>query len=224
MGTTMCLEDAIAQTHDGLAERLQTARAVEARPDHSVRGCPPIDLFLSAASRHVHAVDEVLLPTAKRCHDGKHLIHDYCSSLRGFEVALAHAKAHEYGSTWEKGYDWHGVWAEIDTDLHTYREHEEQLGVELTETLSDADLERITLRLAAFEEHAPSRPHPYLPHTGAPGWTSRRVMRVVDGFWDAVEGRFTPEAPAPPHKKPGLIGQYLMADPRFDEEEEATDS
>lgn len=220
MGTSTCLENAIAHTHDGLVERLAAARTVKLSPEQSRRGCPPIDLFLSAASRHLHAVDEVLVPAARnRCPGGRHLVHDYVASLKGLEVALAHAKAHEYGSSWEAGYVWDDVWDEVDAGMADHRRHEELLGLDLTRALDDPALEKLTGRLETVEEHAPSRPHPYLPHTGAGGWASRRLMRAVDGFWDAVEGRYTTEPPRPPHKRPGLIGQYLMADPRFDEDE-----
>jgi hypothetical protein len=45
------------------------------------------------------------------------------------------------------------------------------------------------------------------------------VLHAVDSFWDTAEGRMIPEPARPPHKEPGLLGQYLLADPRFDEEE-----
>ena len=48
---------------------------------------------------------------------------------------------------------------------------------------------------------------------------ARRVERVADSFWDAVEGRYVPEPVRVAKKEPGLIGQYLLGDPRFDEEE-----
>ena len=44
-------------------------------------------------------------------------------------------------------------------------------------------------------------------------------MHAVDSFWDTAEGRMAPEPNRPQKKKPGLLGQYLLADPRFDEEE-----
>jgi len=220
MGTTTCLEEAIAHTHDGLVQRLEAARAVKSRPEQSRRGCPPIDLFLSETSRHLHAVDEVLLPPARsRCRDGRSLVHDYLGTLHELEVALAHAKAHEYGSTWETRYDWSGVWDDVDAGLAHHRRQEEQVGLGLTHTLDDEELAELTGRLGVAEEHAPTRPHPYLPHTGAAGRASRRLMRMVDGFWDSVESRYVPEHQAPPHKRPGLLGQYLLADPWFEEEE-----
>jgi hypothetical protein len=44
-------------------------------------------------------------------------------------------------------------------------------------------------------------------------------MHAADLFWDAVEGRMVPEPTRPAHRHPGLMTQYLLADPRFDEEQ-----
>jgi hypothetical protein len=48
---------------------------------------------------------------------------------------------------------------------------------------------------------------------------ARRVLHTVDAFWDTAEGRMVPEKEHAEHKKPGLMAQYLLADPRFDEDE-----
>ena len=69
------------------------------------------------------------------------------------------------------------------------------------------------------EASAPTRPHPYAPHTGVAGQVSRRVMHAVDAFWDATEGRMVPEKERRDRGKPGRFTQYFLADPRFDEDE-----
>lgn len=220
MGTTTCLQDAVAHAHEGLSGRLDAARMVHPRPEQSRRGCPPIDLFLCGTSRHMHAVDQVMLPPLRsKCDQGNHLSHDYLRSLRDLEVVLAHVKAHEYGSVYETSYEWDTVWDAVDMALNDQRRHEELIAGRLTDALPDDLLEATALRLGTVEEKAPSRPHPYLPHTGPAGTASRSVMRVVDRFWDAVEGRARTDPEPTPKKRPGLLGQYLMADPRFDEEE-----
>ena len=99
-------------------------------------------------------------------------------------------------------------------------EWEEQIGDWLTEALDDAELERLTERLHDAELNAPSRPHPYVPHTGVLGQVSRKVMHTADQFWDTVEGRMNPEPAPEPKKPPGRMAQYLLGDPRFDEEEQ----
>ncbi|MEP9383847.1 hypothetical protein [Nocardioides sp. KR10-350] len=230
MGTTV-LQEALQQKHDELNERLNAARStIDRREAHreafgrqiSQRGCPPIDLFLSGTSKHLHAVDQVVLPSVRvNCKYGGYLVHDYLRPARELEVVLAHVKAHEYGSTYETSFDWAKVWGDVERAFAGQWGQERKLADRLGKELPDELLEKITADLRAAEERAPTRPHPYLPHTGHAGSFTRRIMRVADSFWDAVEGRFVPEQRHKEHKRPGLIGQYLMADPRFDEETEA---
>ena len=219
MGTTAVLRDSIQQTQDRLSAGLEQARVMAVSRDRPRDGYERIDGFLSTASKHLHAVDAVLLRPARRAvPDGRALVHDYLHSSRGLEVELSHVKAHEYGSVYETSFAWPEVWAGVETALADHREHEEQLTERLCESLDDHDLEVLAQRLYAAELAAPSRPHPFAPHTGLLGLVTRKVMHVVDGFWDATEGRMVPE-PEPPPKKPlGLFGQYLMGDPQFDED------
>ena len=51
-------------------------------------------------------------------------------------------------------------------------------GVEAGEMLGDDELASITEELQRREPREPTRPHPYLPHTGTPGQVMRRVMRM----------------------------------------------
>jgi hypothetical protein len=219
MGTTDVLRSSIQRTHDGLAERLDSARATSAPTDGPRLDYERIDMFLASASQHLHAVDAVLLsPARKRIPDGGHLVHDYLRAARGFEVVLAHVKAHEYGSVYESAYAWPGVWSDVRGAMFDHRRHEEVLADRLTETLDDPQLDRLTGRLRDAELAAPTRPHPYSPHTGLLGLLTRKVMHTADSFWDAVEGRMVPHPDVVPKKPPGRFGQYVLADPRFDEE------
>jgi len=223
MSVTTVLQDTLQHRHDELSGQLEDARAALGSVQQSRRGCPPIDLFLSGTSQHLHAVDAVLLPAARRCENGADLVHSYLHASRELEVVLAHVKAHEYGSAYETSYDWTSVWGDVDTALEDHWVQEEAVADCLTAELPDEVVEDLVTTLRDAERKAPTRPHPYLPHTGATGSVTRGVMRHVDAFWDAAEGRFTPEPARPPKKKPGLIGQYIMADPRFDEQDQERD-
>ena len=219
MGTTDVLTGSIRSTHSQMAERLAAARAREAPADRPREGYERIDTFLATTSKHLHAVDAVLLPPVrKQVADGSHLVHDYLRSARELEVVLAHVKAHEYGSVYETSYAWPEVWSDVDEALGDHQHHERELGVRLTAALDDRELDRLTQRLHHAELAAPTRPHPYTPHTGLLGLVARKVMHAVDSFWDTVEGRMVPEPAPEPKKPPGRIAQYFLADPRFDEE------
>lgn len=219
MGTTDVLRSSIQHTQTRTAERLAAARAMEAPVKRPRDGYERIDAFLATTSKHLHAVDAVLLPPVrKEVAAGSDLVHEYLRSAKELEIVLAHVKAHEYGSAYESSFAWPEVWSDVDAALADHHRHERELGVRLTAVLEDQELDRLTRRLHDAELAAPSRPHPYTPHTGLLGLVARRMMHAVDSFWDAVEGRMVP-GPAPePKKPPGRIAQYFLADPRFDEE------
>jgi hypothetical protein len=219
MGTNDVLRSYIRHSHDGLLERLGAARAMGAAVDRPRDGHERIDGFLAGVSKHLHAVDAVLLPrTRKVVSGGPVLVHDYLRSAKALEVELAHVKAHEYGSVYESSFAWPSVWTGIEDAMFDHRGHEEALADRLTEALDDPALDVLAQRLHAAELAAPSRPHPYTPHTGLPGLVARKVMHTVDIFWDTVEGRMVPEPAHVPKKPPGRVAQYFLADPRFDEE------
>ncbi|HEU5036404.1 MAG TPA: hypothetical protein VFT70_05330 [Nocardioides sp.] len=223
MGTTDVLRGSIQHTHARTVERLEAARAMGAPAERPRDGYERIDTFLAPLSKHLHAVDAVLLrPARKRVSDGAALVHDYLHATKELEVVLAHVKAHEYGSVYETSFAWPRVWSDVDATLVDHQRHEEVLGDRLSDALDDEELDRLTLRLYHAELVAPSRPHPYTPHTGLPGLVARRVMHTADSFWDTVEGRMFPVPARAPKKPPGRIAQYFLADPRFDEEHPTT--
>jgi hypothetical protein len=215
MGTTACLRESVQHTYDDLHGRLEAACEVTAAGDHSRRGCPPIDMLSACVAQHLHAVDEVLLPCLPMHRD----THDFRAAQHEVEVVLAHVKAHEFGSTYEHTFSWSAMWSDVRDAMTALQHEEEALVARLYEMLDDEELVKMTAELARREPREPTRPHPYLPHTGAAGQAMRRVMRVVDGFWDEADGRYVPVAPRAPRKAPGRLAQYLMGNPRFDDEE-----
>lgn len=215
MGTTACLKESVQHTYDDLSQRLEAACQVTCAADHSRRGCPPIDMLCACVSQHMHAVDEVVLPCVPSHRD----THDFRAAQHEMEVVLSHVKGHEFGSPYDLGFSWEQVWDDVRAAMDTLHREEEALVARLCEKLDDAELARLTDELERRERREPTRPHPYLPHTGVPGRVMRRVMRMVDGFWDEADGRYVPVAPRAPRKAPGLVKQYLMGNPHFDEED-----
>jgi hypothetical protein len=223
MTTADVLRHSVEHTHENLAAWLAGARAMAGTRDQPRKAYEDIDTFLAIASRHLGAVDAVLIPAVR--HDvphSNHLVHDYVHAERTLEIALAHIKAHAYGSTYESGYTWPEAWAEVDDCLSAHRTREMDLVDALTQLLEPDSLDQLAESLQAAEATAPTRPHPYAPHTGVAGSVSRKVLHAVDAFWDTAEARMAPEPEPPAKPKPGLLWQYLLADPRFDEEEEPT--
>ena len=219
MDTIDVLRSYVVHAHDNLGNRFEVARAMLHTPGQPRKGYEHIDTFLAVASKHLNAVDAVLLPPTRRlAPEGGTVVHDYLHAAKGLELALAHAKGREYGSVFDAGRPWQAVWADVGTALEGHREHEFGVTELLASRMDPAALTALADRLHAAERAAPSRPHPYAPHTGFPGLVARKILHAVDSFWDAAEGRMVPEPVRPPHKAPGKVTQYFLADPRFDED------
>ena len=213
------LHSHILFTHEHLAARLDRASAMLHTPGQPRKAVEHIDSLLAATAQHLAAVDAVLLPPVRHsASDGGRVVHDYLHTARELELALAHVKAREYGSVYDVGRSWKAVWNDVAVALARQREAERGLVDRLAVGLDPPTLARLSDRLHAAELAAPSRPHPYAPHTGFPGLVARRVLHLVDSFWDTTEGRMVPEPVRPAHGPPGRMTQYLLADPRFDEE------
>ncbi|MDH2415186.1 hypothetical protein [Nocardioides sp. CER19] len=215
-----CLIDYVRSTHDDLSARLEAARLMQGRRDDPRQQRHRIDDFLGATCQHLHALDEVMLPAYAKVPDGKSLCHDFTASVKHLEVLLYHVNAHEYGSSIEGSFDWPAVWADVERAMADERGCEEELARQLTDALDDDRLDDLTDRIHRVEPQEPTRPHPHQPHGGRMGSVSRRMMKRTDAFWDAVQGRIVPEAEHAPKKKPGLLGQYLLASPRFGHDED----
>ncbi len=213
------LRSSVLHTRRRLDDQLQLASAMEHPPDQPRKASEAIDTFLALTSRHLAAVDAVLLPAARRLPGGSALVHRYLRSARNLGVVLAHVKARAYGSVYDARRPWSQVWAEVEGAMTEHRRAEFSLAETLAAHLDEPTLDRLAERLHAAEVSAPTRPHPYLPHTGLRGRVGRRVVHAVDSFWDTAEGRMLPEVPRPVPAREGLWTQYLLGDPRFDERE-----
>ena len=217
---TDTLTTATNTTHLALAGRLRQAEG-----DTGESGDPRIhfahaDTFLATASRRIAAMDAVLLPVVRAVlPDGGERVHEMVHHARTLELSLAAVKAKLYGEAHAVHRVWAHVWQEAEDALRSYLTLESSLVDALAQTLDPEALDRLALQMHRMELTAPSRPHPYTPHTGMRGRIARSMWAKADRFWDAAEGRIIPEPEHPHHKAPGLLAQYLLADPRFDPEQ-----
>jgi hypothetical protein len=199
-------------THEVLAARLDDARHSKPTKDRPRDRFPSTDRFLASASRHVAAVNSVLLPAAAHQPEGRQFAKEFARQSRRLEAAMAQAKGKLYGSTYSIRSPWTSVWGEIHDELEAWFAMEASL-VERLKASPDAR-KKLAERLYAVESRAPSRPHPYLPHRGLPGRAARRVARGVDRFWDTAEGRMLPDPiHSATHGREGRLTRYVLADP-----------
>lgn len=211
----------ILATHQSLQQRLDDATQhtfTRSRPrDRYAR----TDAFMAATSRHLAAIDEVLLRAVRRrLPDGADRVKGYVHQARVLELAITRLKARLYGEAHAAYLSWDQVWDDVRRELRRHNQVELALGRALVEALGDADSEALADRMYRAEVKAPTRAHPYIPHTGPIGHAARRVWALADRFWDTAEGRVVPP-PVRPHPKEhshdSLMAQYVTGEPRFDD-------
>src|SRR6476661_2564881 len=89
MDTLDVLRSSILFTHEDLAARFDRASAMLYTPGQPRKGYEHIDTFLSVASKHLNAIDAVLLPEVRRTvPDGDHLVHEYLHAAKTLELGL----------------------------------------------------------------------------------------------------------------------------------------
>lgn len=213
------LDITIDTTHEVLRERLRRAASVR----HTSAGVRDrvreTDVFLASTARHLAAASAVLLPQVRRVlPDGDERAREVVRQCRLLEVALNQVKARLYGEAYAVHRTWPTVWDDVAEQFEQTLSLERALVERLAAELDDSVLDELAERVYHAELHAPTRPHPYLPHRGMPGAVARSVAARVDEFWDTAEGRMVPEPVRPSHRSNSLLEQYLLADPHVEDD------
>jgi hypothetical protein len=177
---------------------------------------------MAATSRHLAAVEEVLVPlVAKRLEGGRQMSHDYLVDARHLEAAVARLKARLYGELHAAYVPWDEVWADVRKCLDKHNEAERFMVGWLSEVLEPAEAGELATKVYRAELRAPTRAHPHIPHTGLIGLAARRIWAIADRFWDAAENRAVPPPIRPRRRKTehtSLMSQYLTGEPTLDSE------
>jgi hypothetical protein len=208
----------VEATHRSLEERLGEALVPHRDPGRPRDHYAITDTFTAATSRHLAAVEAVLLAAVRRSvPDANALVHDYLVVARQLELELALIKGKLYGAARASHLGWPELWEAAQAQLQEHNRMERELLDALIAHADPALLDDLARRVFEAEVHGPTRPHPRTPHTGLLGLLARRIWALADRFWDAAEGRMIPEPVRPaPHHHDSLMSQYLVADPKFD--------
>jgi hypothetical protein len=176
------------------------------------------DTFLAATSRHLAAVEGVLLhPVRRSVPGGQALVHDYLQAARHLEQTLALIKGRLYGEAYAIHLAWSELWDRAHSQLTVHNQLESRMVEGLIRHGDPIMVDGLARRMFDVESHGPTRPHPKTPHTGMLGLMARKMWSYADRFWDNAEGRVIPEPVHPaPHRHNSLMAQYLVADPKFD--------
>jgi hypothetical protein len=218
----MAYRDSLALTVEAtqrtLEERLGEALLPHRDPHRPRDHYAATDTFLASTSRHLAAIEAVLLERVRRTvPEGERLAHDYLHAARALEHTLALIKGRLYGEAYAVHLAWPELWNTAHVQLNEHNRIERQMVEELIKHGDPSEVDALARRVFDAETHGPTRPHPLLPHTGLLGIVARRIWALADRFWDNAEGRVIPEPVRPaPHRHDSLMAQYLVADPKFD--------
>jgi len=219
---TSLLESTLDSEHRRIREFADTAESAESSAEEPRIRHRTSDTFSAVLSRHLVAVEDVLLPAVKSSTAyGRESVRDYVRHVRELEKVLHELKARVYGAA-TADTDWDELWHEIDRHLDGLDQRESALVEQLREALSAADTRQLAQRFTSAEEKAPTRPHAYTPHTGWVGRLAHRIWRIADGFWDEAEGRVIPHRPPKPPARPNsLMHRYMTGAPPADPPEQS---
>jgi len=214
--------DSLARTVEATQRSLEERLGEALLPHHDLSRprdhYAATDTFLAATSRHLAAVEGVLVhPVRRSVPEGQALVHDYLRAARHLEQTLALIKGRLYGEAFAIHLAWPTLWDRAHGQLTDHNLLERRMVDELIRHGEPTMVDGLARRMFDLESHGPTRPHPHTPHTGMLGLVARKMWALADRFWDTAEGRVIPAPVRPaPHRHDSLVAQYLVADPRFD--------
>lgn len=214
--TASTLEIALTYEHAMIRELASPAHEPEAaRPDRRHE----TDWFYAIAAQHLAAAEDVLLPHVRHLPDGRRLVSRYVANARQLERALRFLKARQYGDSRVQHLEVGDVWQVIDQLLDEHEQLEAEYSRMIGEELDDDGVNSLTSDLLTAEEVAPTRAHPYSPHTGTAGRLAHRMWRLADLAWDSAEGRVVPAKYHAHPKRDSALSHYLRGTPIPDSED-----
>ena len=213
--TASTLELALTYEHAKIRELAAPAQEPEAsRPDRRHE----TDWFYAIAAQHLAAAEDVLLPHVRRLPDGRVLVTTYVGNARQLERSLRFLKARQYGDSRVLHLHPEHVWRVVERLLTEHELLEAECSRMLGEDMDSDHVSSLTERLLTAEEVAPTRAHPFSPHTGTAGRLAHRIWRIADNAWDSAEGRVVPTKYHVHPKRDSALSHYLRGTP-IDEDE-----
>lgn len=216
--TASTLELALAFEHTRIRELATPAQEPGgSRPDRRHE----TDWFYAIAAQHLAAAEDVLLPHVRRLPDGRERVAAYVGNAKQLERSLRFLKARQYGDSRVLHLRPEYVWQVIDRLLAEHEHLEAEYSRMIGEELGTEDVSALTEELLTAEEVAPTRAHPYTPHTGTAGRLAHRMWRMADAAWDGAEGRVVPTKYHVHPKRDSALSHYLRGTPIPDESPDA---
>jgi hypothetical protein len=176
------------------------------------------DAEVATLSGHLAAVEAVLYPVArKRLDGGRAEVAAQQRLSRRIERLMRLIEGHFYGEVHAIDMRVEPLQRQLAQLVEASRRSELDLARRLDATLTAAQRRVVAEDFAAAMKHAPTRPHPYTPHTRGLAGFAFQVCSLWDRALDVMDNRNVPSQTPPRRlKPPTLWGRYVLA-PSFEE-------
>jgi hypothetical protein len=179
------------------------------------------DAEVAALSGHLAAIEAVLYPVARhRLDGGRAVVATHQRLARRIERLMRLIEGRFYGDAYAIDRRVEPLQRRLASLVRAYRRSELELARRLDATLTTAQRRAVAESLDAAMEHAPTRPHPYTPHSR---WLAKllfRVCAVWDNALDVMDNRRVPGRKSWRRTTPlTLWDRYVLA-PSFEEDED----
>lgn len=211
---------AVLAPHHEITELFTDARVAAPTQDDPRKPFAHCDTFLATLSRHLAAVEDIVFPEARRrMTRGPRLVAQHVRLTRGLELTMRALEGSFYGDSYYPADVRDLLWERMDQLLTMHDDAERSLVVTLSERLTQPEQRALIVKYGDAVETAPTRPHPYSPHSTWLSPAQHRLWAIADRAMDSMDNRIIPSARKRPRADPeSLLSQYLTGAPQFREE------
>ena len=215
----IAVSEVVLAPHQAIREMVNAARHATPTAGEPRRLFQLYDTCLATLSRHLAAVQEVLYPAVRRhlSPEGKAWVADQVHLARHIERVMREIEGSLYGEVHDVRLSRQEMWDELIRLLDDHDRAEEEALAVLVPRLTTDQQETFGAAFAGAVRRAPTRPHPYSPHSQGLGRLSHRMWSLADRAMDEMDGRVIPHEPPKPPSPKTLWGQYLLGQPMVEE-------
>jgi hypothetical protein len=216
------LANAIHGDEERMRSRARSTPAPVADPRHSSRA---VDAPIARLSAHMSVAETILYPAARRAlPDQARWVDELYAGNREIMSVLRAIEQILYGDARLPRESFEDLVTQLDEQTARLDDEENRLVADLEAALGPERSALLAEQLRDGLAHAPTRPHPHLPHGGPLAKAAMRLLSRWDHLLDALnarEGAGVRVRVAPP---PGLWGSYLLGRPAAATAETAAES
>lgn len=210
--------EVIDRVHREILNRAGSAGVPQGGPDPH-RSLELYDAELEALSRDLATVEAVLYPAARRhLPRGNAVVSSQLRRARRIERAMRLLENRLYGEVHAQDLSARDLQKDLSDILVDHLRAERELATRLDEVLDLASRERLAHTVARALRHAPTRPHPYVPHIRGLARLVFRVCSSVDAAMDVMDARILPSREPARRRRTRhpLLDSYVLGSPSFE--------